>query len=217
MSEGLNGHADKDNGNARAANGSDYSSGVAGVDDGSSRVRSGARDAGNENRGVAHALVVETSNARNLLADMRDLLGDDADLIATTIEGETELTEVASKALGRILELNGMMDGIANMMASLKDRGERLQQQRDNLRTLLGVAMETGCIKKLETPLATASLRAVPPKAEIIDEAAIPARFWKPQEPKLDRKAVLDALKAKEPVPGATLSNGGMTVSIKAS
>lgn len=205
------------NGNARAANGSDYSSGVAGVDDGSSRVRSGARDAGNENRGVAHALVVETSNARNLLADMRDLLGDDADLIATTIEGETELTEVASKALGRILELNGMMDGIANMMASLKDRGERLQQQRDNLRTLLGVAMETGCIKKLETPLATASLRAVPPKAEIIDEAAIPARFWKPQEPKLDRKAVLDALKAKEPVPGATLSNGGMTVSIKAS
>lgn len=52
MSEGLNGHADKDNGNARAANGSDYSSGVAGVDDGSSRVRSGARDAGNENRGV---------------------------------------------------------------------------------------------------------------------------------------------------------------------
>ncbi len=214
---GLNGNADEDHGNARTANGVDHRSGAAGVDDSGGGVRSGARDAGNKDRGVVHALAVETSNARNLLADMRDLLGDDADLIATTIEGETELTEVASKALGRILELNGMMDGIAGMMASLKDRGERLEQQRNNLRTLLGVAMETGCIKKLETPLATASLRAVPPKAEIIDEAAIPARFWKPQEPKLDKKAVLDALKAKEPVPGATLSNGGMTVSIKAS
>lgn len=172
---------------------------------------------GHSPRGVAFELATETANARNLLADMRDLLGDDAELIATTIEGETDLTEVASKALCRILELNGMMDGIAGMIASLKDRGERLEKQRDNLRSLLGVAMEVGCLKRLETPLATASLRAVPPKAEIINEAVIPARFWKKQEPKLDKKAVLDALKAKEPVPGATLSNGGMTVSIKVS
>lgn len=214
---GLNGNVDENNAHAGIRNGAGDSAGAPVLDAARGELRSGTRDAGDQARGVAHALVVETSNARNLLADMRDLLGDDADLIATTVEGETELTEVASKALGRILELNGMMDGIAGMMASLKDRGERLEQQRDNLRTLLGVAMETGCIKKLETPLATASLRAVPPKAEIIDEAAIPARFWKPQEPKLDRKAVLDALKAKEPVPGASLSNGGMTVSIKVS
>lgn len=214
---GLNGNADENNGDAGLANGA-HDSAVAGGDDVERGAgRRGPSNGGKVDGGVAHALAVETSNARNLLSDMRDLLGDDADLIATTIEGETELTEVASKALGRILELNGMMDGIAGMMASLKDRGERLEQQRDNLRTLLGVAMETGCIKRLETPLATASLRAVPPKAEIIDEAAIPARFWKPQEPKLDKRAVLDALKAKEPVPGATLSNGGMTVSIKAS
>lgn len=212
MGEGLNGTAQAGLGvspHDSAGNGVSHS------------VERDARDSNgddrDQDRGVAFELASETANARNLLADMRDLLGDDADLIATTVEGETELAEVASKALGRILELNGMMDGIASMMASLKDRGERLEQQRDNLRTLLGVAMETGCIKKLETPLATASLRAVPPKAEIIDEAAIPARFWKPQEPKLDRKAVLDALKAKEPVPGAALSNGGMTVSIKAS
>lgn len=208
-------NVDTDNRDAGPANGASHSS----VADGNSSVGGGVRHrAGNDGhsaRGVAFELATETANARNLLADMRDLLGDDADLIATTIDGETKLTEVASKALGRILELNGMMDGIASMMASLKDRGERLERQRDTLRTLLGVAMETGCIKRLETPLATASLRAVAPKAEIIDEAAIPARFWKPQEPKLDKKAVLDALKAKEPVPGATLSNGGMTVSIK--
>lgn len=214
---GLNGNVDENNAHEGSSNGAGDSGVAAAVDVSGGQLRRGPGNDRDQTRGVAHALVVETSNARNLLADMRDLLGDDADLIATTVEGETELTEVASKALGRILELNGMMDGIAGMMASLKDRGERLEQQRDNLRTLLGVAMETGCIKKLETPLATASLRAVPPKAEIIDEAAIPARFWKPQEPKLDRKAVLDALKAKEPVPGASLNNGGMTVSIKAS
>ena len=212
---GLNGHADENNANERHSNGAGDSAGPAVLDAARGELRRGAGDAGDTTRGVAYDLASETAKARLLLTDMRDLLGDDAELMATTVEGETELTEVASKALGRILELNGMMDGIASMMASLKDRGERLERQRDNLRTLLGVAMETGCIKRLETPLATASLRAVPPKAEIIDEAAIPARFWKPQEPKLDKRAVLDALKSKEPVPGASLSNGGMTVSIK--
>ena len=49
---GLNGNADEDHGNARAANGVDHRSGAAGVDDSGSGVRSGARDAGNENRGV---------------------------------------------------------------------------------------------------------------------------------------------------------------------
>ena len=63
MSEGLNGHADKDNGNARAANGSDYSSGVAGVDDGSNRVRSGARDAGDQNCGVIQLRPVRLPSA----------------------------------------------------------------------------------------------------------------------------------------------------------
>jgi Siphovirus Gp157 len=49
----------------------------------------------------------------------------------------------------------------------------------------------------------------------ILDEAILPAKFWKAQDPKLDKKAVLDALKAKEDVPGASLSNGGETISIR--
>ena len=63
-------------------------------------------------------------------------------------------------------------------------------------------------MRKMELPQATISLRAVPPKAEITDEALVPSKFWKAQDPKLDKKAVLDALKGKEDVPGASLSNG---------
>ncbi len=212
---GLGTHADTDNGNA----GSDHGSrgGVVDVADPgvSSAARSRAGDAGNGHSGVSYELTTETAKARAILENMRDLLGDDADLMATTLEGETEIKEAISRAIGRILELNGMMDGIVNMIASLKDRGERLEKQRDNLRALVGVAMETANLKRIETPLATASLRVVAPKAEIIDESAIPAKFWKPQEPRLDKKAVLDALKDKQAVPGATLGNGGMTVSLK--
>ncbi len=214
MMSGL-GNADTDNGNAGAM----ASAGDRGLAAGDvSQCSAGGHRHGNGGAvagGVSYELATETAKARAILENMRDLLGDDADLMATTIEGETEIAEAISKAIGRILELNGMMDGIVNMIASLKDRGERLEKQRDNLRALVGVAMETGNFKRFETPLATASLRAVPPKAEIIDESAIPAKFWKPQEPKLDKRAVLDALKDKQAVPGAMLSNGGMTVSLK--
>lgn len=204
----INEHAGPTNGAAHSALGDGVGIGVS----------ASGRVAGNDravDRGVAYGLTVETQRARDLLADMRDLLGDDADAIGMTVESETNLQEAMHAALKRLAELNGLMNGIVGMIANLKDRGERLEKQRDTIRELLCVAMETAGQKKLETPIGTVSLRAVPPKAEIIDEALIPSRFWKPQDPKLDRKAVLDALKAKEAIPGAMLSNGGVTISIK--
>lgn len=208
-------NADEINAHAGPANGAAHSAVGDGLGDGVSAAGRVAGDARAMDRGVAYGLTVETQRARDLLADMRDLLGDDADAIGMTVESETNLQEAMHAALKRLAELNGLMNGIVGMIANLKDRGERLEKQRDTIRELLCVAMETAGQKKLETPLGTVSLRAVPPKAEIIDEALIPSRFWKPQDPKLDRKAVLDALKAKEAIPGATLSNGGMTISVK--
>lgn len=162
-----------------------------------------------------HALHVETEAAKALLANLRDIIGDDDQAQADAVEGETSLLEAIEAGLTRLFELNELHSGIAALIASLKDRGERFERQRDSIRTAICAAMEAGNIKKHEFPLATISLRSVPPKAEIIDESAIPAKFWKAQDPKLDKKSVLDALKAKEAVPGAVLSNGGLTVSIK--
>jgi len=164
-----------------------------------------------------NALRQETEAARALLANLQDILGDDEQAQADAVEGETSLHEVMASATKRIMELDVMLFGIEAAREALFARAGRLKLQQGNIRTALCVAMEAANVKKLELPVATVSLRAVPPKAEITDESAVPSKFWKPQDPKLDRKAVLDALKAKEPVPGAILSNGGMTISIKAS
>jgi hypothetical protein len=46
----------------------------------------------------------------------------------------------------------------------------------------------------------------------------VPAGFWRRGDPKLDKKALLDALKALpkgEHIPGAELSNGGATIQIR--
>jgi hypothetical protein len=162
-----------------------------------------------------HALHVETEAAKALLANLRDIIGDDDQAQADAVEGETSLIEAIESGLTRLTELNELHSGIAALIANLKDRGERFERQRDNIRTAICAAMEAGNIKKHEFALATVSLRAVPPKVEITDESLVPSKFFKQPEPKLDKKAVLDALKAKEVVPGAVLSNGGLTVSVK--
>ena len=163
---------------------------------------------------IIRSLMHETSEARAMLANMADVLGDDVDLIANTIEGETNLRETITIAVKRVVELNALIDGIDAMVAGIKARGERLDKQRDLLRTLIATAMETAGEKRIETSAATVSLRNVPPKVQIIDEQAIPTRYWRQPDPVVDKRALLAALKEGE-VSGAMLDNGSVTVTIK--
>jgi len=164
---------------------------------------------------VIGALRRETEAARSLIANVKALVGDDEDVVASTVEGETNLLEAIGDAMARLAELNGLMDGVAGMIASLKARGERFERQRDLIRDAIALAMETAEVRKLELPMATLSLKSTPQKVEITDESAIPSEFWKPQEPKLDRRGLLTALKAGEQIKGAVLSNGGSSLQVR--
>ncbi len=164
---------------------------------------------------VSRELHIQGEAAKALLLNIRDVVEDDAEMIETAVEGETNLKEAISAAVDRILELDAHEEAIAARIKALSERKERFAHQSERIKAAIHVAMGQAELRKIELPQATLGVRAVPPKAEITDEAMIPSKFFKPQDPKLDRKAVLDALKAKEEVPGATLSNGGETISIR--
>lgn len=164
---------------------------------------------------ISREIQIQGEAARCLLANIRDVIGDDEEMIATAVEGETSLIEAISAAVDRIEELKAHREAIETRVKDLGDRRDRFEDQESRIKAAIHVAMAQAELPKLELPQATISLRAVPPKAEITDEALVPSKFWKPQDPKLDKKAVLDALKAKEAVPGAVLSNGGQTISIR--
>jgi len=166
---------------------------------------------------VAHAIRRETGEATALIESLSSILAGDDEATAVTVEGETNLIETIERGLRRVVELDRMMDAVSRTIADLKDRGERFEKQREAQRQAIAVAMEATGQRKIELPIATLSLRNVPPKADVIDEAAIPSRFWKAQDPKLDKKALLDALKDKQDVPGAVLSNGGVSLNVRLS
>jgi hypothetical protein len=59
----------------------------------------------------------------------------------------------------------------------------------------VGEGLTEAEIKTLAEPDFTASLRRSGPTLDVLAEEKIPAAYWKPQPPKLDRQGLLAALK----------------------
>jgi hypothetical protein len=163
---------------------------------------------------AAHKLLVETEAAKRLRSRLLELT-DDEDTTRDTIEGETNLHEAIRAVLLSIEEDQALVDGIDARMADLTARCSRIALRIEAKRGLIEEAMQAGEIKKLETDIATVSLRAIPPKLIITDEAQIPQNYLIPQPPKIDKASVKDALANSTPVPGAELSNGGVGLTIR--
>jgi hypothetical protein len=162
-----------------------------------------------------YALSREMEATRLLRANLADIVRDDPEFLQDAIEGETNLYETLDAMVASILQDETLVAAIDATIKAMQDRKKRFEARAQMKRGMVGSAMEIAELPKKETPAGTVSLRALPPKVIVQDEAAVPARFWKEQAPKLDKKAVGDALKEGAAVPGCELSNGGTTVSIR--
>lgn len=158
----------------------------------------------------------EASAAKSLIESLRAMGEDDAELVAGMVEGETSLFEAIDILLGRILETKALLSGTESVMAELQARRERFETRVGSLRAMIEQAFAVAEIEtSVERPLATLSMARRQPKVEIADEAAIPADYWKAADPKLDKKALLDALKSGLDVPGAYLGNAAPTLTLR--
>lgn len=161
-------------------------------------------------------LTNETQAALALIESLNHIIGDDEDAKADAIEGETNLHEAIGDAVKRIVELQALDAALEKIVSEAKARRDRFDAQRERIREAICMAMEAGGLRKIELPLGTISLKPVPPKVEVTDESIIPAVYFK-MEPKLNKSEIMRALKEQQDVPGAILSNGGVTISMRLS
>lgn len=157
----------------------------------------------------------EADAAAALIEHLRTLVAEPDEMIEDAIEGETNLKEALGKALARVSECEAMADAIKAQADALSARKRRLEAQADTIRAAILAAMSTAGLRKLELPAGTLSMKAVAPSLVITDEAAVPTQYWKRADPTLDKRALLSALKDQQTIPGAELSNGGETVTIR--
>lgn len=172
----------------------------------------GGSSGGNRIGGIA-ALKPEAEAARMLVAALA--IGDDDELVETTIEGETGLMEAIDAALLRIVELEALSAGIDGAVDAMKVRQSRFKSGAERLRGSLLLAMDTAGLKKAERPTATLSLAKAADKLIVHAEEEIPSKYLiEKTSVAPDKKAITAALKAGEMVPGAHLSNGGVQLRI---
>jgi transposase len=139
----------------------------------------------------------------------------DDEALRDTVEGLTRLPETLASVLRSHLDDLAILAALRARILDMQERFARIEYRADKKRSLVASVMERAGIKKLAEPDFTASLREVPPGLVVLEEGKIPGAFWKPQPPKLDRKALLAALKAGEVVDGAALGNGSTTLAVR--
>jgi hypothetical protein len=70
-------------------------------------------------------------------------------------------------------------------------------------------------IKTLIEPDFTASLRRGAATLDVLAEERVPAAYWKPQPPKLDRQGLLAALKGGAEIDGAAIAAPEVQLSVR--
>jgi hypothetical protein len=139
----------------------------------------------------------------------------DETTLLDTLEGATSLHEAIGEVVRVALAEEAMADGLKARLAQMKERLERIETASAKKREVAMAVMEEAGIEKVLEPDFTVSLRVAPPAVVITDEAVVPEWFWIPQPPKLDRRRVLDTLKAGTQVLGAALSVPKVCLSIR--
>ena len=139
----------------------------------------------------------------------------DDQTLSDTLEGLSELPDILATLLRSHLDDLAILAALRTRILDMQQRFARIEYRANKKRSLVASVMERAGIRKLTEPDFTCTLRDVPPGLIVIEEAKIPEAFWKPQPPKLDRKALIAALKAGEVVAGAGLGNGSTTLAVR--
>lgn len=138
-----------------------------------------------------------------LLAEIPDL---DEETLSDTLEGITDLREVLAEVLRTALDDEAIVQALSARIADMRARLERIETRGKRKRQIVLNAMADASLPKLSAPDLTASLRLGAAILDVSDEEKIPAAYWRPQPPKLDRLGLIAALKTGTQIDGAILT-----------
>ena len=139
----------------------------------------------------------------------------DEETLMDTLEGMTSLTDSLAELLRSSQEDQSLASALRSRMSDMQERCGRFEERARKKRELVCTVMEVADLKKLVEPDFTVSLRPSRPPLMIIDEAAIPGDYWKPQPAKLDRMGLISALSNGRDIAGAVLGNPPMSISVR--
>lgn len=141
-----------------------------------------------------HDLITEYSDGEDFDA-WNELL----DEITGTID--VKVTNIALVVKQIEAEESALADEIKRLQAKKSARSAKVQR----LKNYMLDGMLTAGLDKTTDVRAEVRVQNNPPSVTVLDEKAIPSEYWIAQEPKLDKRGIIDALKAGGEVSGAAI------------
>jgi len=104
-----------------------------------------------------------------------------------------------------VKHLQAEESAIAEEIKSLQTKKSVRSAKIDRLKAYMLEGMQAAGIEKTTDVRAEVRVQKNPPSVAVYQDKDIPSQYWIAQEPKLDKKSILERLKAGEDVPGTEL------------
>jgi hypothetical protein len=139
----------------------------------------------------------------------------DEETLADTLEGISQLPDLITEIMRSGLEDEVLANALKQRMEEMHARLTRLKECHDKKRAMAAWAMSQAEIPRIKAPDFSLSLRPGSRRLEVCDEARVPAQFFVPQPPRLDRAALSAVLKGGQTVEGVVLVQGEPTIQVR--
>jgi hypothetical protein len=118
----------------------------------------------------------------------------------------SDAIETKAEYLARVIKtLEAEADALKNAADELSKKRKARENRADSIKRFLESALQSVGIDKIKGELFTVAIQQNNPSVLVTDEKSIPNEYWIQQEPKLDRKLLLETIKAGETVRGAEI------------
>ncbi|MGM9924661.1 MAG: siphovirus Gp157 family protein [Bacillus sp. (in: firmicutes)] len=136
-----------------------------------------------------------------------EMAGDlDPQVLKDTLESIKESIEDKAENTAKLIRSwEAEAKAIKEEEKRLAERRKSLEKRVDNTKAYLFEQMELAGMEKVKRPTLTISIANNPPSVQVIDPEKIPSFFMIEQEPKIDKKAILEALKNGTEIDGCTI------------
>lgn len=143
-----------------------------------------------------------------------EMIWDNADenlkeiLLSSLEEIKEEFNEKALNLVKYIKNIESDIDGFKAEEERLATRRKSLENQKESIKEYLYTEMVKIGQKKADLGLFKLNIQNNPPSVNVIDEKLIDKKYLIEQEPKIDKKAILNDLKNNVEVKGCEIKQG---------
>lgn len=148
----------------------------------------------------------ELTENYNRVLDLANDPDIDPQVLTDTLEAIEGAIEHKAENIAKLIKcIDADVNALKEEEQRLASKRKALENRKSSIKQYLEMQLSKAGLKKIKGKIFTVALQDSPPSVFVEDESMIPEQYWIPQNPVLDKKSILQALKNNANIPGVSL------------